>query len=223
MIHGGHLRTVHLRHDDLVAETARGRLAARAHRPRHAGPPATEPRKDRPMRRIWIALSCLLALAGAAGISQGYRATAAQDATPAAGAAHPFVGTWVVDTSVGSETDPPEIAIVTPDGRLAGLGANRVAGGTWEAVDADTALLTLVTVSDAAGVGGYAVIRGLHEIDATGDAWTCECTVTVVAADGAVLDSLVDPASAERLPIQGPEMAGDPLAEVPVWRSATGD
>jgi hypothetical protein len=69
---------------------------------------------------------------------------------------------------------------------VAGLGANQVAGGIWEAVDDRTAMLTLVTVFDNAAGAGYVVVRGPHEVDATGDAWTCTCTFTVVGADGSV-------------------------------------
>ena len=124
------------------------------------------------MRRIVIALSLLVALGGLVGIGRGALGTVAQEATPATAAVHPFVGTWVVDTIVASQTDPPEIAIVTPDGQLAGLGANRVAGGTWEAVDDHTAMLTLVTVSDTEGVGSYVIVRGAHVVDATGPPWS---------------------------------------------------
>ena len=169
------------------------------------------------MRRIVIAISLVLALGGLIGIGRSALGTSAQDATPAAADVHPFVGTWIVDTVVATQTDPPEIAIVMPDGQLAGLGANRVAGGTWEAVDDHTAMLTLVTVSDTGGVGSYVVVRGAHVVDATGDAWTCECTFTVVGADGTVLDSGLAPASAKRLPLQGPEAVGTPLSEVPTW------
>lgn len=170
------------------------------------------------MHRTLIALSAA-ALVGVVGVGTGNAGPAAHEATPAA-AVHPFVGTWVVDTISASDTDSPEIAIVTPDGQVAGLGANRVAGGSWEAVDERTALLTLVTVFDGPDGAGYVVVRGPHEVDATGDAWTCACTFTVVGADGTVLDSGDAPASARRLRVQGPEMVGMALAEVPTWTSA---
>ena len=169
------------------------------------------------MHRMIVGASLTLALISLGGAVHGPLQTAAQDATPATAAVHPFVGTWVVDTLVGSDADSPEIALVTPDGRLAGLGANRVAGGTWEAVDDNTAMLTLVTVWDRDGDGGYAVIRGPHVVDETGDAWTCECTVTIVGADGAVRDAIRTQATGSRIPIQGPEMIGTPLDEVFTW------
>ncbi len=60
-------------------------------------------------------------------------------------------------------------------------------------------------------------MRGPHTVDETGDAWTCECTFTVVDADGTVLDSGSAPANARRLPLQGMDLVGSPLSEVPVW------
>src|SRR5215210_8824591 len=99
------------------------------------------------MRRLVVSLSVVvvLLLGAVATLEQG--GVTAQEATPdtvamMAMATHPFVGTWIVDTMSESATDSPEIAIVTSDGRGAGLGANRVAGGTWEVADARTADLT---------------------------------------------------------------------------------
>ncbi len=175
------------------------------------------------MRRIWITLSLVVALAGLSGLGRGYIGASAQDTAPAM-ADHAIVGAWIVDTISAIDTDSPEIGTFSADGGASGLGANRVAGGHWEAVDEKTAMLTLVTVSDHDGMGSYVVVRGLHVLDETGDAWTCaECTFTVVGADGTVLDSGTAPASAKRLPVQGPDMVGMPLAEVPIWTPAMPD
>lgn len=174
------------------------------------------------MRRLVVSLSAVVVLLLSLVSTMG-RSTTAQEATPdamMAMAEHPFVGTWIVDTISGSETDSPEIAIITSDGRVAGLGANRAAGGTWEVVGPRTADLTLVTVFDNAEGAGYVVIRGPHEINETGDAWTCECTITVVGANGTVLESWVEPASARRLPMESVEMAGSPLAGLAPWTPA---
>lgn len=170
------------------------------------------------IHRLSIALSAA-ALGGyavVAGIAPG---SAAQEATPTP-ADHPFVGTWVVDTVFAGDTDSPEIAVVVPDGGVVGLGANRVAGGAWEAIDEQTAMLTMVTVFDNADGAGYVVVRGPHTVDPSGDAWECACTFTVVGADGTVLDSGDAPASVRRLPLQGPDLVGSALAEVPAWTSA---
>lgn len=143
---------------------------------------------------------------------------AAQDAS-ADLTAHPLIGTWVVDTNVDMDTDPPEIGIFHADGSVFGLGASRWVSGAWEAADDSTGLATMVGVFDANG-GGYVVLRGPHAVDETGDAWTCECTFTVVAPDGTVLDSGQATAHATRLPIEPVEAAGQPLAGFPAWAPA---
>jgi hypothetical protein len=141
------------------------------------------------MRRNLIHLGVILGLARLVALGETVPETVAQEATPAATGNHPFVGTWVVDTISASEHDSLEIAVITSDGGVIGLGANRVAGGRWEAIDDQSVELTLVTVFEKDGVGRYVVVRGPHTVDATGDAWTCACTFTVVGADGTVLDS----------------------------------
>lgn len=142
----------------------------------------------------------------------------AQDATPADTTSHRIVGTWIVDTATATDTDSPEVGIFHGDGTMVGLGANRTAGGTWEVIDDSSVRLTLMTVSDSGGTGMYVVVRGTHVLDETGNRWTCDdCAYTVVGADGTVLDSGTAPASAVRMPVQGPDDVGNPLEEVPAW------
>jgi hypothetical protein len=163
-------------------------------------------------RVIIVALLVVLTIGSLAAGGDRFD-TAAQEEN----ANHPFVGTWIVDTISASEHDSPEIAIVTADGGVVGQGANRSAGGHWEAIDDRSVELTLVSVSEQDGVGGYIVVRGPHTVDETGDAWTCDCTFTIVGADGAVRDSGSAPASGTRLPLQGMDLVGSPLPEVPIW------
>jgi len=166
-------------------------------------------------RRLLMGSVALMVLALVA-TGGGGRTTSAQDATPPT-ATHPLVGTWIVDTISASEHDSPEIAVFTADGGVIGQGANRAAGGHWQAIDDQSAELTLVSVFDQAGVGRYTIVRGPHTVDETGDAWTCQCNFTVVSADGTVLDSGAAPASGRRLPLQGMDLVGQPLAQVQTW------
>jgi len=168
------------------------------------------------MSRRMLMLGGGLTLLVLTAIGSGGLAASAQDATPTT-EVHPFVGTWVVDTVSASENDSPEIAVVTADGVVIGQGANRAAGGRWQAIDEQTVELTLVSVYEKDGVGRYMIVRGPHTVDETGDAWTCACTFTIVGADGTVLDSGSAPASGRRLPLQGMDMVGQPLAEVQAW------
>ncbi len=161
-----------------------------------------------------------LALAGgiAAGVGGGFGALA-QDAEPADLAGHPLVGAWVVDTNVDADADAPEIGIFTADGTAFGLGASRWVSGAWEAADDATGAATLVGVFDANG-GGYVVLRGPHQVDADGNAWTCPCTFTVVAPDGTVLDSGMATARGVRIPVETVDAAGMPLPGFPSWAPA---
>lgn len=166
------------------------------------------------MSRSMAILAFVSALAfGGMGLASS--GISAQESSPAV--QHPFVGTWIVDTISASQNDSPEVSVVTPDGGVIGQGANRVAAGRWQAVDDHTADLTLVSVFEQAGIGSYIVVRGPHTVDATGNTWTCECTFTVVGADGKVLDSGSAPASGHRLPLQGTDLVGQAVMEVPVW------
>jgi len=166
---------------------------------------------------MWMSLAIIVVLGGLIGAGLGFRAVSAQDDSAPSLADHPIVGTWVVDTISASDTDSPEIGMFLADDRAVGQGVNRAAGGRWEVIDAQTVMMTLVTVSDSGGEGSYVLVRGPHTVDASGDAWTCACTFTLVAADGTVLDSGDAPANARRLPLQGPEAVGTALEEVPVW------
>ena len=143
-------------------------------------------------------------------------ATAAQEATPGALAGHPLVGTWIVDTDVDMTSDPPEVGIFNADGTVFGLGASRWVSGAWEAADDHTGTVTMTGVFEANG-GGYVVVRGPHEVDESGDAWTCPCTFTVVAPGGTVLTSGSATAHATRLPIETADAVGKPLPGFPTW------
>lgn len=168
--------------------------------------------------RLFSIVTLLVATGLLTGVNGSTFARTAQDATPQDTASHPIVGTWIVDTATAADNDSPEIGTFNADGTMVGQGANRVAAGSWEVVDDTSVRLTLVSVFDSGGVGGYAVVRGTHVLDETGNRWTCDdCSFTVVSADGMVLDSGTAPAAASRLPVQGPEAVGTPLTEVPTW------
>jgi hypothetical protein len=163
-----------------------------------------------------VALSGLV-LAGLSGDR-----VSAQDAASGERTAHPLVGTWMVDTNVDDDTDLPEIGIFTSDGSVFGLGATRWVSGAWDVADDHTGDVTMAGVFDANG-GGYVVVRGPHQVDDTGDVWTCDCTFTVVAPDGTVIASGSAPARATRLPVESVEAAGQPLAGFPTWSPVTAE
>ena len=159
----------------------------------------------------------VLALVGSIGLlGARHSQTAAQEATPAALAGHSLVGSWIVDTDIATGSDLPEIGIFTSDGTVFGLGATRWVSGAWEATDDSTGLATMVGVFAADG-GGSVVLRGFHQVDETGNAWTCECTFTLVAPDGSVVTSGSATAHATRLPVESVDAAGSTLPDFPTW------
>jgi hypothetical protein len=171
---------------------------------------------------IFGGIIAVIVCGGLTLIGHGDLGVSAQDATSEARADHPLVGTWLVDTNTEADTDAPEIGIFAADGSSFGLGASRWVSGVWDVADGTAGTATLVGVFDANG-GGYVVVRGDHVVDATGDTWNCDCTFTVVGADGTVLDSGSAPASGHRIPVQGVDMAGQGLSEMPVWAPAMAD
>lgn len=160
---------------------------------------------------ILASLLVVCALASPGGLN-----ASAQEATPSSRAGHPLVGTWIVDTNTETNTDAPEIGIFTADGSTFGLGASRWVSGAWDVADDTAGTATLVGVFEG-DRSGYVVLRGIHTVDASGDIWTCDCTFTVVGADGSVLDAGSAPAVAHRIPVQGVDLAGQGLTDMPIW------
>ncbi len=169
---------------------------------------------------IFVAVAVLLGGVALGGLRQ--HQSAAQDATPSSLAGHPLVGSWIVDTDTSVATDSPEIGIFTSDGTVLGMGATRWVAGSWEAADDTTGAVTMAGVFAANG-GGYVVLRGDHVVDSTGDAWTCECTFTVVGPNGETVASGTATAHATRLPIESVDAAGMPLVGFPTWTPASAD
>jgi hypothetical protein len=168
------------------------------------------------MNTFAVAIAALILAGGVASLGRDTSHVSAQQTATGSFEGHPLVGTWIVDTNVDSETDSPEIGIFTSDGSVVGLGATRWVSGAWEATDEQNVAITIAGVSDANG-GGYVVLRGHLQVDATGDAWTCPCPFTLVAPDGRVVDSGNVTAYAIRLPIEPVSSEGMPLKGFPIW------
>jgi hypothetical protein len=171
------------------------------------------------LRKLVAIIALVVALGGIASNGMLEPRIAAQDATPSSLEGHPLVGTWMVDTDIATDTDLPEIGIFTSDGTVFGLGATRWVSGAWEAADESTGAVTMAGVFAANG-GGYVVLRGDHVVDETGNAWSCDCTFTIVGPDGSVVTSGMASAHATRLPIESVDAAGMPLAGFPTWSPA---
>lgn len=173
----------------------------------------TTPRTGEPMSR-----RAALVGFGASGLGFAVattRSAAAQEATPTTTAAHPLVGTWIVQFE-----DPaahPAIAVWAADGSF--IDAGNGLAGVWEATGERTALHTWVFFPP--DNSGYVVVSGTITVDETGDAWTQPYSSMVVTPDGTVVNTESGTVRGTRLrPLLENEI-GTRLAVVPTWVPAT--
>jgi hypothetical protein len=165
------------------------------------------------------ALSGVGMAAAALGLSH-VSAVAAQEATPATMAGHPFVGTWIIGDPAGGE---PTTNIITADGGL--IDPTVGAAGVWTATGARTADFTLIAIVGVVGQetedgGSYYLVRGSITVDAGGDTATGTANATHVAPDGTVLDTQATGTGTfpyVRLKVEPQSAAGQPLAGFPAW------
>jgi hypothetical protein len=161
-----------------------------------------------------------LAGLGAGGLGLALAAStnkaSAQDATPAAMAGHPIVGTWVFDKDVAVMTDVPSIVVFTADGGL--LDPSEGVAGVWQPTGPSSAAWTLMDV--LADPPGYVAVRSTAEIDASGNNLAGPYSFTVVGADGTVMASGEASSTAIRLQVEPIEAGGTPIAAIPTWEPA---
>ncbi len=125
-------------------------------------------------------------LVGAVGVGRSV-GTATQQATPAATAGHPLVGTWIVDPEVDDPTNPPSFDVYMADGTAINVGSEGATAGAWEATGPRTATLTFAGLLREAGTGASFILRANVEVDEAGESFTASHSFTLVAADGTVL------------------------------------
>jgi hypothetical protein len=134
-----------------------------------------------------------LAGLGAGGLGVALAATvrhaSAQDATPVSLAGHPLVGAWSVNIPGPPNPPGPALYSFTSDGIVTQLDPVRGnAMGAWVAMGERTGMLTLVFVNYAPGsttdFQGFAVVRHMLEVDATGDAYVGQSEIEFLAPDG---------------------------------------
>ena len=154
--------------------------------------------------------------AGGVGLALATAHAAAQDATPAAMAGHPIVGTWIIDRDITTATEAPSIVVVTADGGI--IDPSLGVAGAWQATGPRTSAWTLVGTQP--GNGGTFVVRSTPEVDETGMNLTGAYTVTIVAPDGSVMATVPGDSSGVRLPIEPVEAGGTPLPGIPTWTPA---
>ena len=155
----------------------------------------------------------------------------AQDATPAAGAG--IVGSWRITVAANDPTmgRPPGPALATffADGTMMGSGPPVVllpswapfpkaivsAGhGVWEATGPQSVAYTFELLMSEEGGTAYAVITisGTGELDASGDAFASDYSVTVVGQIRGLLATATGTLSGERIAV---EPMATPMSETP--------
>jgi hypothetical protein len=145
------------------------------------------------------------------------RHAAAQDATPAAMAGHPIVGTWIIDRNTATTNDVPVVVVFTDTGGFIDPGQG--VAGVWEATGPRSAAKTLIGFPDG-GAGGYVVIRATWEVDAGGDTMSGPAVRTVVTPDGTVVATNELTSRATRLRVDPIANGGTALAGFPTWTPA---
>ena len=162
------------------------------------------------MRRRSV-LAAALPVVAAASV----RGAVAQEATPAAGGAHPLVGAWGM-RDVRNETGGPSLIAFTGDGiALESTPQGFGPMGAWRPTGPRSAEATRVNALVDPDTGAYQgtwVRRYRIEVDAAGAGWTADYTATVVDALGGVLETATEPAFGVRIPVEAPEAGGAPLA-----------
>jgi hypothetical protein len=164
------------------------------------------------MRGVVVFVSLVVVLSGVWVFGQGASGTAAQDATPAAMAAHPVVGIW--RTVVTNQGDDPFSSLTTFHG-----------DGTYTEVLPDGLVLTGLwqpTGERTAAVTGYlnyfigdrlveGAVQFTAEVDEAGNTVIEEGNFIGFYEDGSVAIAVDSPATGTRLEILPVESLGTPV------------
>jgi hypothetical protein len=134
----------------------------------------------------------------------------AQDASPGL-AAHPLVGTWIVDTNTADDTNAPSTVEFHADGTYLEVDVDGVSAGAWEPAGPQTATLTFVfRGTDESGAPTSGTVRADVEVAADGQSLTATYTVEFAGPDGTPTGQLgPGEASGTRLKV---EPMGSPVA-----------
>ena len=146
-----------------------------------------------------------------------HTSASAQGAGDEAMAGHPAVGAWSLATSDGEVS----VLAFTSDGILLDTEQDGSGGaGSWNAADETTAAFTLVILGSEEDMPLSITVRGTFTVDAATDTASLEYSLTVLGGDGTLYFSGEGTGTATRIPVEGPELAGSPVAGFPVM-SAT--
>jgi hypothetical protein len=165
------------------------------------------------MRRIVLGIrGVLLGIAVLmAGIGVLAHSSLAQGAADESLSGHPVVGAWSLLTEDG------EISVVafTSDGVLIDAEQDGSSGiGSWQAADDTTAAFTFILLASEEDSSYSITIRGTFAVN--GDTADVMYSVTAIGNDGTVFFAGEGTGTAARIPVEGPELAGSPVAGFPI-------
>lgn len=157
----------------------------------------------RRLRALLVAGSVTLLIATL--VIGGVPRTGAQEASPIAAAAHPLVGSWVIDPDANPASDPPALAIFHADGTTVELHEREPDGvGAWQATGPRTAAVTIVyhNLNESLKLQFTVTVRGEIEVDATGAAFTAHYLAETTAPDGKVTATEEATATGTRITVE---------------------
>ena len=173
------------------------------------------------VRRSLVLIALISILVGAVGMGRSV-SVAAPQATPAALAGHPLVGTWVVDPELDDPRNPPSFDAFMADGTLVNIGSDGASVGTWEATGSRTATFTFAGLVQNGGGEAAFILRGNLKVDEAGENFTGSHSFTLVSADGTVLAAAQGgTANGTHLHSEPLEAGGQSLPGLPTWVPAT--
>jgi hypothetical protein len=151
-------------------------------------------------------------------LTTGALPVSAQDATPAAMAGHPIIGTLIIVRDITNTTEVPVIVVFTADGSF--IDPHQGVAGVWESTGSQSAAMTVVPFI-AGGTEGIGGVRGTWEIDAGGETMTGPAAVTILTPDGTVVAQAQLSSRATWLHVESMDKAGTGRSAMPVWTPAT--
>ena len=98
---------------------------------------------------------------------------------------HPAIGAWLIESSPGDATDPPELATVAPGGIITNAGPDGTGYGSWTATgerSADATFLFPLADPTCGCLVGYGTIRASIEVAEDGQSFAGTYTVELPAA-----------------------------------------
>jgi len=135
------------------------------------------------MRRRFALVFALIALVAISGVLRSAHTAASTGDM----AAHPFVGTWLIDTDTTDPTNLPDLIVVHGDGTYIESGPNGEFGaGSWQATGDSTADLTIwfPQQDDKGAYSGALVVRAAVTIAGDGQSFTADYTLELIDATG---------------------------------------